>query len=159
MSSFKRRAPSSTSRCPRGCIPSPANASLPIVSTGIPSLDDVLGGGLALGSNLTVLAPDDHSAWSKLVERYYIAQGLASDQDVIILGGADEEQELRDLVKGCMWVDESTMTAQQQYAADGDSDAEGLGPDDGNKTRIAWRYSKMKRFQTSVEGSAGGAGE
>src|SRR4051794_33963665 len=43
MSSFKRRAPSSTTRCPRGCIPSPANASLPIVSTGIPSLDDVLG--------------------------------------------------------------------------------------------------------------------
>jgi elongator complex protein 4 len=83
---------------------------------------------------------------------------LASGQDLIILGGSDEEQELRDLVKGCMWVDEATMTAQQQYAADGDSDAEGLEADDGNRTRIAWRYNKMKKFQTSVQGSAGGAG-
>ncbi len=73
---------------------------------------------------------------------------------MIILGGEQEEPELRDLVRGCMWVDDSIVTAQTEV----DSDGEGLEEDDG-KNRIAWRYAKMKKFQTSVGGSKGGGGE
>lgn len=160
MSSFKRRAGPSATALPRGCIPSPSSSSLPLLSSGIPSLDDVLGGGIPLGTTCAVLAPDGHSAWGRLVERYLIAQGLAAGQDVVLVGG--EGAGLRELVRGCMWVDEGVVLAShgegQGGAGEQDSDAEGLEVDDGNRTRIAWRYDKMKRFQTSVAGRPTGAG-
>lgn len=93
--------------------------------------------------------------------RYYIAQGLALGQDVLVIGGGDQE-DLNELVKGCMWIEESAKkvavaAANAKDPADGnldgdDSDGEGLAPglDDGNRTRIAWRYDKMKKFETSV---------
>lgn len=163
-SAFTRKAPPVNNPLPPGTIPSPSASSLPILSTGIPSLDDVLGSGQPLNSILSVLAPDTHSSWGKLIARYYIAQGLALDQDVLVIGGADRE-ELDDLVKGCMWLEESAKKVSKavieaNMKEEDDSDAEGLAPelDAGNRTRIAWRYDKMKKFETSVAGSSGSSG-
>lgn len=161
---FTRRAPSTNTPLPAGTAPSPSASALPILSTGIPSLDDVLGSGQPLNSVLSILAPDVQSAWGKLVARYYIAQGLALGQDVMVVGGSDEE-DLEELVKGCMWIEESAKRVAVMYAnakdpatGDGDdSDAEGLADDldSGNRTRIAWRYDNMKKFETSVSSRAG----
>ena len=161
---FTRRAPSSNTPLPAGTIPSPSASALPILSTGIPSLDDVLGSGQPLSSILSVLAPDTHSAWGKLIARYYIAEGLALGQDVMVIGGNDVE-DLEELVKGCMWMEESAKrvavteaNAKDPGIVDGDdSDAEGLADDldAGNRTRIAWRYDNMKKFETSVSARAG----
>lgn len=163
---FKRRAPSNNTPLPGGTAPSPSASALPVLSTGIPSLDDILGSGQPLNSILSVLAPDVHSAWGKLIARYYIAEGLALGQDVLVVGGSDKE-DLEELVKGCMWMEESAKRVAVMDAnakdpgnavADGeDSDAEGLADDldSGNRTRIAWRYDNMKKFETSVSSRAG----
>jgi elongator complex protein 4 len=165
---FTRRAPSNNTPLPAGTAPSPSASALPILSTGIPSLDDILGSGQPLSSILSVLAPDAQSAWGKLIARYYIAEGLALGQDVIVVGGNDKE-DLEELVKGCMWMEESAKrvavmdaNAKDPGNADGDdSDAEGLADDldSGNRTRIAWRYDNMKKFETSVSSRAGSSCE
>ncbi|KAJ9126333.1 hypothetical protein QFC24_002066 [Naganishia onofrii] len=171
---FVRRTPNATGRPPAGTIPSPSAPSLALISTGIPSFDDILGGGQPVGSILTVLAPDEHSAWSRLVERYWIVQGLAAGQDVLVIGGSTDDSanaksnvELEDLVAGCMWLDEGVKKSTRQIIPesaqpnpvpeDPDSDAEGLDEESSNRTKIAWRYENMKKFQTTVSGNNAGA--
>ena len=77
---------------------SPALSSLLLTSSGIPSLDDVLGGGIQLGSSLTILNPDPHSAHTDLLQKYFIAQGLLSGHKVYVA-----DAEAHDLVNSCMW--------------------------------------------------------
>jgi elongator complex protein 4 len=169
---FVRRTPNAANRPPLGSIPSPSAPSLALISTGVPSFDDILGGGQPVGSILTILAPDEHSAWSKLVERYWIAQGLAADQDVLIIGGAADgngegNTEIDELIAGCMWLDEGVaksarksfpdpLNQQSAPAEEPDSDAEGLEEESSNRTKIAWRYDKMKKFETTVSGNNSG---
>lgn len=170
---FVRRTPNATGRPPAGTIPSPSAPSLALISTGIPSFDDILGGGQPVGSILTVLAPDEHSAWSRLIERYWIAQGLAAGQDILVVGGSTNNSineknniELEDLVAGCMWLDEGVKKSSRPAIAepspaqsvpdDPDSDAEGLDEENSNRTKIAWRYENMKKFQTTVSGNNAG---
>lgn len=142
MPSFTRRAGPSSTVPPPGTHPSPST-SLPLLPTGVPSLDDLLGGGLPLGSSLLVLSPDTHSAWGRLLSRYWLAQGLASGQRCCITG---EEDGIRDTVRGCMWVDERTGEG---------SESEGEGIDGGGGEgrgggKIAWRYEGMGKFRTST---------
>lgn len=142
MPSFTRRAGPPSNVAPIGTHPS-ASTSLPLLSSGVPSLDDLLGGGLPLGSSLMVLTPDVHSAWGRLLTRYWLAQGLASGQSCCIVG---EEDGIRDTVKGCMWMDERTGEGSE-------SEGEGAGGDQGEGRgggKIAWRYDGMGKFRTST---------
>ncbi|KAJ7225816.1 PAXNEB-domain-containing protein [Mycena pura] len=106
-----------------------------LVSTGLPSLDDILGGGLPLSCSLVLIAPDLHTEYGELVQRYFVAQGLASQQHVCIVGPAD-------WVHGCMWL-----------SADAAMDSD-VQPPSEEKVKIAWRYEQMKQFQTTVATSA-----
>ncbi|EJT99882.1 hypothetical protein DACRYDRAFT_37064, partial [Dacryopinax primogenitus] len=86
MSAFKRRLPTSAQQNLPGvrlCALSPFH---PIMSTGVPSLDDVLGGGLPLSTSLLVQCPDSYSAWTLLVQKYFISQGLRSGHDICLVG-------------------------------------------------------------------------
>lgn len=144
MPSFTRRAGSSTTAPPVGTHPSPST-SLPLLPSGIPSLDDLLGGGLPLGGSLLVLTPDVHSAWVRLLTRYWTAQGLTSGQTSCIIG---EEDGIRDTVKGCMWVEE-----RSGEGGGSESEGEGAGGDQGEGRgggKIAWRYEGMSKFKTST---------
>lgn len=109
-------------------------------------MDDLLGGGLPLHSILLVLAPDTQSAWGRLVERYWIAQGLVSGQAGLLVG---EKEEGESVVKGCMWTEGGA-------AGDG-SESEGEGGVEGGERKIAWRYEKMGKFQTTVKGRSTGS--
>ncbi|OXM75660.1 elongator complex protein 4 [Cryptococcus neoformans Bt63] len=140
MPSFTRRIPAANPP-PPGTTPSPIH-SLPLLPTGLPSMDDLLGGGLPLHSILLVLAPDTQSAWGRLVERYWIAQGLASGQAGVLVG---EKEEGEAVVKGCMWTEGGVP-------GDG-SESEGEGGVEGGERKIAWRYEKMGKFQTTVKGN------
>ncbi|KAI6031905.1 PAXNEB-domain-containing protein [Pisolithus microcarpus] len=108
--SFKRRIPSNHANSPPGTRISPSSPSTVLISTGIPSLDDVLGGGLPLSCSSVVLVPDNHSAYGDLVQKYFVSQGIACGQ--------------QSFARGCMWT--------------------------SVRIKIAWRYEKMKMFQTTV---------
>ena len=151
MSSFKRKGPASATSNARQLLPGTrASANSPSVaylSSGIASLDDVLGGGIPLGSVIVILTPDVHSAWGTLLQRYFIAQGIVLNQRVAIVS---EPHDASLLVKGCMWLPAAggdNATSGSSEAAN-DLEDEVTGSDE--KIRIAWRYEKMQQFQTTV---------
>ena len=132
MSSFKRRTnPASGSPAPAtlsaGVKPSSFSSPVPLISTGVPALDDLLsGGGLSSSSDLLILpatgtsaqsaaqigassstpsasSETDHAAraaaepYVELLLGYSIAQGMASDHVGVVIG-----EDVRGLVGGLM---------------------------------------------------------
>ncbi|OCH95780.1 PAXNEB-domain-containing protein [Obba rivulosa] len=141
MSSFRRKTTSKSSSVPTGTRVSPGSTSTIVTSTGIPSLDDILGGGLPLSCSLLVLAPDAHSAYGELVQKYFVAQGLAAGQRICVI-----DSHAKDFLAECMWT--PTGTLGQTAAADEEEDER---KDEGDaKIKIAWRYEQMKQFRTTV---------
>ncbi|KIK71219.1 hypothetical protein GYMLUDRAFT_149590 [Collybiopsis luxurians FD-317 M1] len=138
MSSFKRKVTSKTLALP-GTRPSPGSISTTITSTGIASLDDILGGGLPLSCSLVVAAPDPHSSYGELVQKIFVSQGLACKQDVLVVGN---NQDALDWVKNCMWFHSSASPEEARE--------DQKPPDEDQKIKIAWRYEQMKQFQTTV---------
>ncbi|KAJ3564374.1 hypothetical protein NP233_g8331 [Leucocoprinus birnbaumii] len=157
MSSFKRKGAAKTPTLPSylGTRPSPASASTTITSTGIPSLDDILGGGLPLSCSMLILAPDLHSSYGSLVQKYFVAEGLACGHRVIVVD-SDPEEFVRDI----MWYPKG-YTATDSLKDGGSGGGNGADSDDEEQTKgqdqkikIAWRYEQMKQFQTSVKSSS-----
>ena len=138
--SFRRRTQTQIVR-PSGTRPSRSTSTVSILSTGIPSLDDVLGGGVPLGSVLVVLAPDPNTTYAELVQRHFVSQGIASGQIVCILDDSPNE-----FASSCMWVP-STETSTQGSQ---ETDETATEPEGGSGVKIAWRYENMRKFQTSV---------
>jgi len=142
MSSFKRKATDKqTLPSYPGTRISPASNLTLITSTGISSLDDILGGGLPLSCSLVFAAPDIHSSYGELVQKYFIAQGLATGHRICVIG-----QDAGGFVGDVMWFSKSQMSAWNAPESDEDEDQ----ADQSQKVKIAWRYEKMKQFQTTV---------
>ncbi|KAG9222987.1 hypothetical protein CCMSSC00406_0000324 [Pleurotus cornucopiae] len=140
MSSFKRKVSA------KQAAPFPGTRtylSSTITSTGIPSLDDILGGGLPLSCSSVILAPDPHSAYGELVQKYAIAQGLAWDHRVCVVDGDPDA-----FVRGCMWLP-PTYEYAKPTSADTD-EGDDAGNDGQDTIKIAWRYKQMKQFSTTV---------
>ncbi|KAL0950950.1 hypothetical protein HGRIS_007702 [Hohenbuehelia grisea] len=160
MSSFKRKTASKQTLSP-GTRPSPLTPVTTITSTGIPSLDDVLGGGLPLSCSSLLLAPDSHSGYGDLVQKYFIAQGLSWGHRVCVV-----DDDAAALVSECMWMpnvnanttDPSTSAVPTVSTSLDDAEDTAEQPS-GEKIKIAWRYEQMKQFQTTVSSSSPGADE
>lgn len=144
MSSFKRKG-SSKQAVYRGTRISPASLSTLLTSTGIPSLDDILGGGLPLSCLLLTAAPDLHSSYGYLVHKYFIAQGLSSGHKLCIVDDTAEE-----IVRDIMWTPKTWDLANNPVGTGDDETPEQGGE---QKIKIAWRYEQMKQFQTTVSES------
>ncbi|KAH0590507.1 hypothetical protein H2248_000654 [Termitomyces sp. 'cryptogamus'] len=140
MSSFKRKGSAKQAPGLPGTSLSPATSLTTITSMGIPSLDDILGGGLPLSCSLLIAAPDLHTSYGDLVQKYFIAQGLVSQHSLLILDD-NAESFMRDI----MW----SPSGRGSTTPDQDED-EKIGQQEDQKIKIAWRYEKMKPFQTTV---------
>lgn len=138
--SFKRRIPSKQATSYTGTRVSPSSPSTILVSTGIPSLDDILGGGMPLSCSLAILAPDNHSAYGELVQKYFVSQGIASGQQVCIV-----DDDGLSFAKDCMWMPVGSSTNSF-----GVNDDEEKSVQSDERIKIAWRYERMKHFQTTV---------
>ncbi|KAF9454884.1 PAXNEB-domain-containing protein [Macrolepiota fuliginosa MF-IS2] len=155
MSSFKRKGATKAPTLPSypGTRPSPASSSTIITSTGIPSLDDILGGGLPLSCSMLILAPDLHSSYGSLVQKYFVAEGLASGHRVVVVD-SDPGGFARDI----MWYPKGSAISTSKGGSGisdigAESDDERMDGQD-QKIKIAWRYEQMKQFQTSVKASS-----
>ncbi|WWC88030.1 uncharacterized protein L201_002933 [Kwoniella dendrophila CBS 6074] len=149
MPSFTRRVPSTTLPPPAGTHPSPSLSSLNLLPSGLPSLDDLLGGGIPLGNIWIVLTPDTQSNWSKLIERYWISQGLISGQSNLLIGSDKESND--DLIKGCMWTEKNWKGDAEESQSENEAEDDSINNNEAKK--IAWRYEKMAKFKTTVGGN------
>ncbi|KAJ3012181.1 Elongator subunit elp4 [Thoreauomyces humboldtii] len=155
MSSFKRRTPTTLASLPATRI-SAHNSSV-LTSTGVPSIDELLGGGLPLHCSLLVLE-DRFTGYAKLLQSYYIAQGIASGH-AVCLATAEEEPET--LVRGLMAVVEGKVPSEMKEEEDDLDDAVSPGVgiagrrmgavrEEEDRMRIAWRYQGLPKFSQAV---------
>ena len=140
--SFKRKEEITSSKLSPGVRLSPSS-SVRVVSTGLPSLDDILGGGIPLTSNILILGSNPHAAYGDIIQKYFIAQGIASSQRVCVFG--DSGQGL-DVIRQCMW-----LSGPQALPGTEDKDDKKTLM---NEKKIAWRYKHLGSFRTTVEASS-----
>ncbi|CAK9804720.1 Elongator complex protein 4 [Anthophora plagiata] len=118
-----------------GTKPSIKNSQL-LVSSGIPSLDHTIGGGLPVGS-LFIVEEDRYSTYAKVMLKYFMAEGLVTDQPLLI---ASKDTRPAEFVSGIPAVIEDTKSVDQpSYNED-------------EQMKIAWRYQNMKIVDTSPSG-------
>ena len=143
MSSFKRKATAKQASTHAGAKSFPGASSTTLISTGIPSLDDILGAGLPLSCSLLIAAPDHHSSYGDLVQKYFIAQGLKTGHPLcVIADGA------ADFVGDCMWIPRNASDLANTPDEENSCDQE------AQKMKIAWRYEQMRPFQTTASSSS-----
>ena len=133
MSAFKRRAPANRPALPSGARAS-AYTGASLTSLGVGSLDDVLGGGLPLGS-VCLLEEDAGSSYAELLLRFWLAQGVCCPTHEVLLASGRAAE----LASSLMAPDEQP----QRTVAPAESDDEAsLAPTD---MKIAFRYAGLAK--------------
>ncbi|XP_072277962.1 elongator complex protein 4 [Pyxicephalus adspersus] len=135
--SFRRKA---RGKLPgiRGTRPSVHNGQL-LVSTGVPSLDHILGGGLAVGT-LLVIEEDTYSTYSNLLLKYFVAEGVVSGHEVFVASASGDPQTiLKDLPAPL--TDELPKKSVQKL----EPETLGKGED---SMKIAWRYQNLPKVES-----------
>nr|XP_017519569.2 elongator complex protein 4 isoform X5 [Manis javanica] len=100
VTSFQRRSPrssgtdSTSSRLVSiaGTLPSLRNGQL-LVSTGLPALDQLLGGGLAVGTVL-LIEEDKYNIYSPLLFKYFLAEGIISGHNLLIASANEDPTDI-----------------------------------------------------------------
>ncbi|XP_063635938.1 elongator complex protein 4 [Cydia splendana] len=108
--------------------------NVPYVSSGIPSLDHVIGGGLPTGA-IFVVEEDVLGNYSRVLNKYFLSEGVVCKHDLFIASADDDPQEfVKELPQACAAPreDEASVTAS-----------------DVNKMKIAWRYEGLKEVESS----------
>ncbi|KAJ1915327.1 Elongator subunit elp4 [Mycoemilia scoparia] len=112
-----------------------------LTSTGIPSLDDVLGGGLPVGSILLV-KEDRQSEYSRTVLSYFLSQGIASEHKILV-ASADGEPETSLLSKLPCWAKDDDNKEKNNTKK-----VEGGNSQGANDLKIAWRYKNLPNAES-----------
>ena len=117
-------------------------------------VDDVLGGGLPLSCSMLSLAPDLHSSYGELVQKYFIAQGLSSGHTVCVVNPS-----AKDFVQDIMWTPRSVgapaeSKSSQAMSNDAEDGDDTQSQEHDQKIKIAWRYEHTKQFQTTIDSSS-----
>ncbi|KAL0129097.1 hypothetical protein PUN28_004053 [Cardiocondyla obscurior] len=114
-----------------GTRPSLRNSQL-LISTGIPSLDSTIGGGLPIGS-IFLIEEDKYGFNAKIVLKYYMAEGIVVSQPVLI---ASQDVLPSQLVSGLPAViDDSQECIKSNEYTKTNTD---------EPMKIAWRYQNLK---------------
>ncbi|KAJ2384125.1 Elongator subunit elp4, partial [Coemansia sp. RSA 2559] len=153
-SSFRKRVPANQPRLPPATKINPHNAQL-LISTGVPSLDDLLGGGLPVGGVL-LIEEDRKTGYSNTLLSYYSSQAIAAGHKLCVVN-ADQDVDLATQLPGWAGVSREPSTpkhtegsATEQQSPDGGG-KNGSAVDDAMK--IAWRYKNMPKVNR--EGNEG----
>ncbi|GAA5845319.1 hypothetical protein JCM5353_006462 [Sporobolomyces roseus] len=147
MSSFKKRT--TTLPIP-GTRPS-SSSSLSLISTGLPTIDDLLGGGLPLSTSL-LITQDYPTSYSELLSRYFIAQGLESNQECLIISNSfDQSGGPQGITRLLMGTDQGITSTGGKKEDREDEEEKKLEQELKEKMKIAFRYEGMKLHQTTLQ--------
>lgn len=100
------------------------NAQL-LASTGVPSLDVFLGGGLAVGTAI-LIEEDSFHIYSNLLLKYFIAEGVTNGHSLFLASGDVPPEKIL-----------------QELPAPASSDKKNFSPSSEDELKIAWRYQNQ----------------
>ncbi|ESN92260.1 hypothetical protein HELRODRAFT_89732 [Helobdella robusta] len=103
-----------------------------LVSTGVPTFDAVLGGGLAVGTVL-LIEEDDGAVYSSLLTKYFLAEGVASNHELFVANLDHDPQYFINALPGIF--DTTAIRNDKLPTQKKESDDE---------LKIAWRYKNMR---------------
>ncbi|XP_062868776.1 elongator complex protein 4 [Trichomycterus rosablanca] len=113
-----------------------------IVSTGVPSLDSLLGGGLAVGS-LLLIEEDEFNSYSKVLLQYFLAEGVMNGHELYIASAQDHPDDMiQDLPSPIRDEDPESKSPLSS------------NPDQTDAMQIAWRYQNFPKVQTTLSSSS-----
>ncbi|XP_045492166.1 elongator complex protein 4 [Colias croceus] len=108
--------------------------NLPLVSSGIPSLDYVVGGGIPAGGIFAV-EEDVLGSYSRVLTKYFLAEGVVCKHDLLVVS-ADENPKgiVKELPQPCVVQKEDSIP---------------ITPKD--EMKIAWRYENLAKVESSFD--------
>ncbi|XP_027943552.1 elongator complex protein 4 [Eumetopias jubatus] len=153
VTSFQRKGPRASgtdSGCSRlvsiaGTRPSVRNGQL-LVSTGLPALDQLLGGGLAVGTVL-LIEEDKYNIYSSLLFKYFLAEGIINGHTLLVASTKEDPADILQELPAPLLDD--------NYKKDLDEDiCNHQTPDSNIKIKIAWRYQLLPKMESGPVSSS-----
>ncbi|PNJ68873.1 ELP4 isoform 20, partial [Pongo abelii] len=96
-----------------GTRPSVRNGQL-LVSTGLPALDQLLGGGLAVGTVL-LIEEDKYNIYSPLLFKYFLAEGIVNGHTLLVASAKEDPANILQIKKDLFLVSLLIRNFQHHY--------------------------------------------
>ncbi|XP_056134929.1 elongator complex protein 4 [Lampris incognitus] len=143
--SFQKKTRSKLVSIP-GTRPSVQNGQL-IVSTGVTSLDYLIGGGLAVGT-LLLIEEDRYDSYSHMIFKYFLAEGVVCGHELFVASAQENPDDiLQELPAPILDDIASHKTFEGQMQPRGPQDSQ-------DSMKIAWRYQNLPKVQTALASSS-----
>ncbi|KAJ2558649.1 Elongator subunit elp4 [Coemansia sp. RSA 1933] len=168
-SSFRKRVTATQPKLPPATKINPHNAQL-LVSTGVPSLDDLLGGGLPVGGVL-LIEEDRKTGYSNTLLSYYSSQAIAAGHKLCVVN-ADQDVDLAAQIPGWARVSRESSSSSKPASAQGTAEQQQQqqqqplhddakdSPTADDAMKIAWRYKNLPKVNADDnEGGSASAGK
>ncbi|XP_031668198.1 elongator complex protein 4 isoform X3 [Oncorhynchus kisutch] len=141
--SFQKKSRSKLVSIP-GTRPSIQNGQL-IVSTGVTSLDYVIGGGLAVGT-LLLIEEDRYDSYSRMLLKYFLAEGVVCGHELYVASALDHPNDILQELPAPILDDIASPKTEDQ--------AKSCDPESQDAMKIAWRYQHLPKVQTALASSS-----
>nr|XP_023502334.1 elongator complex protein 4 isoform X3 [Equus caballus] len=146
VTSFQRRGPRASGPdggCRRlasiaGTRPSVRNGQL-LVSTGLPALDQLLGGGLAVGT-LLLIEEDKYNIYSPLLFKYFLAEGIINGHTLLVASAKEDPAEILQELPAPLLNDNCKKEVDEDVCSH-------KTPESNIKMKIAWRYQLLPKME------------
>ncbi|KAK2156848.1 hypothetical protein LSH36_204g10039 [Paralvinella palmiformis] len=119
-----------------GTRPSLHNNQL-LISSGIPSLDNLIGGGFAVGT-VVLIEEDKYGSYSKMMLKYFLAEGVMNKHELFLTSSDLDPQDLLNELPAPLLDEPVLKTGQSTELTD--------------DMKIAWRYKNLPQVQSVVSG-------
>ncbi|XP_062432291.1 elongator complex protein 4 [Rhea pennata] len=145
--SFQRKAAAGGSRLAAiaGTRPAVRHGQL-LLSSGLPSLDCVLGGGLAVGT-LLLIEEDKYGVYSNLLFKYFLAEGVVCGHDLFVASAKELPTNILKELPAPLLDDEYRNELGEEATPVKSEDFQ-------NSMKIAWRYQNLPKMEVSPATSA-----
>uniref|UniRef100_A0A8C6LFL2 Elongator complex protein 4 n=1 Tax=Nothobranchius furzeri TaxID=105023 RepID=A0A8C6LFL2_NOTFU len=143
--SFQKKTKSKLISIP-GTRPSVQNGQL-LVSTGVTSLDYLLGGGLAVGTVL-LIGEDRYDSYSRMILKYFLAEGVVCRHELFVAAAQDNPDDILQELPAPILDDVAIPKAVEQPRLP-------CEPRDSLEAmNIAWRYQNLPKVQSFLASSS-----
>ncbi|XP_004683013.1 PREDICTED: elongator complex protein 4 [Condylura cristata] len=128
-----------------GTRPSLRNGQL-LVSTGLPALDQLLGGGLAVGTVL-LIEEDKYNIYSPLLFKYFLTEGIISGHTLLVASAKEDPADILQELPAPLLDD----NCEKEFDEDVDNHRT---PESNIKMKIAWRYQLQPKMEAGPVSSS-----